>query len=156
MQGKESDPVAQSSIAELITGAQFSMDAGRARDYLAAAAECDAYLGELVERKRRSPGVDILTRLTQVEVDDEKLTDQEIVSLCASLMNAGIDTTRNQALLAMTLFAEFPEQWNSLRADVQIVGSAVEEILRFRPVTPLLTRLSLDPPMNCLCRWVSI
>lgn len=133
------------TIAKLITGAQFSMDVERARDYLAAATECDAYLGDLVKLKRRSPGDDILTRLTQVEVDNQKLTNQEIVSLCASLMNAGIDTTRNQASLGMTLFAAFPEQWNSLRADSDVVGCAVEEVLRFRPVTPLLTRLNTEP-----------
>jgi cytochrome P450 len=133
------------SIAEAITSSQFSMDVDRAHRYLTAAAECDSYLTGLVAEKRRTPGDDILTRLTRVEVDGDSLTDAEIVSLCASLMNAGIDTTRNQASLAMTLFATFPQQWDHLRADPSLVGNAVEEVLRYLPVTPLLTRLNTEP-----------
>jgi cytochrome P450 len=132
------------SIAQVITSSQFSLDVERAHQYLAAAAECDAYLADLVASKRQIPGDDILTHLTQVEVDGDSLTDAEIVSLCASLMNAGIDTTRNQISLSMTLFARYPEQWNRLRDERVLVGNAVEEILRFLPVTPLLTRLNTE------------
>lgn len=132
------------SIAQVITSSQFSLDVGRAHQYLAAAAECDAYLADLVASKRKVPGDDILTHLTQVEVEGDSLSDAEIVSLCASLMNAGIDTTRNQISLGMTLFARHPEQWNRLRDDRVLVGNAVEEILRFLPVTPLLTRLNTE------------
>lgn len=130
------------SIAEVITGSQFSLDVERAHNYLTAAAECDAYLLDLVTFKRRQPGDDVLTHLTQVEVDGDKLSDAEIVSLCASLMNAGIDTTRNQASLGMTLFSDHPDQWEQLRADPSLAANAVEEMLRFLPVTPLLTRLN--------------
>jgi cytochrome P450 len=132
------------SIAQVITSSQFSMDVERAHQYLAAAAECDAYLADLVASKRQVPGDDILTHLTQVEVEGDSLSDAEIVSLCASLMNAGIDTTRSQISLGMTLFARYPEQWNRLRDERVLVGNAVEEILRFLPVTPLLTRLNTE------------
>ena len=132
------------SIAQVITSSQFSMDVERAHQYLAGAAECDAYLADLVASKRQVPGDDILTHLTQVEVEGDSLSDAEIVSLCASLMNAGIDTTRSQISLGMTLFARYPEQWNRLRDQRVLVGNAVEEILRFLPVTPLLTRLNTE------------
>jgi len=133
------------SMAEAITSSQFSMDVDRARRYLAAAVDCDAYLTDLVASKRRNPGDDILTHLVQVEIDGDSLSEDEIVSLCASLMNAGIDTTRHQISLAMTLFAKFPEQWKRLREEPDLIGNAVEEILRFLPVTPFLTRLSTAP-----------
>ncbi|OBJ21358.1 cytochrome P450 [Mycobacterium colombiense] len=132
------------SIAQVITSSQFSLDVDRAHQYLAAAAECDAYLADLVTSKRKAPGDDILTHLTQVEVEGDSLSDAEIVSLCASLMNAGIDTTRNQISLGMILFARHREQWNRLRDERVLVGNAVEEILRFLPVTPLLTRLNTE------------
>jgi cytochrome P450 len=45
----------------------------------------------------------------------------------------------------MTLFATFPQQWDHLRADPSLVGNAVEEVLRYLPVTPLLTRLNTEP-----------
>src|SRR5690242_6131483 len=92
------------SMAEAITSSQFSLDVDRARRYMAAAADCDAYLTDLVASKRRNPGDDILTHLVQVEIDGDSLSEAEIVSLCASLMNAGIDTTRHQISLGMTLF----------------------------------------------------
>jgi cytochrome P450 len=133
------------SIAEAITGSQFSLDVDRAREYLAAATECDEYLTELVAVKRRRPADDILSHLTRVEIEGDSLSNAEIVSLCASLMNAGIDTTRNQACLGMMLFAVSSEQWGRLRLDLSLVGNAVEEVLRFLPVTPLLTRLNTEP-----------
>jgi cytochrome P450 len=141
----DSDLPYLTSIAEVITSSQFSMDVERAHAYLAAAAECDEYLGALVRSKRQRPSDDILTQLTQVEIDQDSLSDNEIVALCASLMNAGIDTTRNQAALGMMLFGTFPAQWDRLRADPTLVANAVEEILRFLPVTPLLTRLNTAP-----------
>ena len=125
------------TIAQTITGAQFSMNIQRAQEYLSAAADCDAYLGELVRSKRSRPGDDILTHLTQAEVDGDRLSDAEIVSLCSSLMVAGIDTTRNQAALGISLFCSYPAQWKLLVADPGLAGNAVEEVLRVRAGDPV-------------------
>jgi cytochrome P450 len=131
-----------SELADAITRAQFSLDASTIEPLTAAAMECDTYLRRLIAAKRREPGEDILSRLTQLEVDGDRLDDEEIVSISSSVLNAGIDTTRHQSCLAVTLLAEHPEQFERLRADPSLVPNAVEEVLRYRPVTPLLTRLT--------------
>jgi cytochrome P450 len=141
----EKDLPRLAELADAITSAQFSLDATTIEPLTAAALECDAYLRKLIAAKRQEPGDDILSHLTRLEVDGDRLDDEEIVSISSSVLNAGIDTTRHQSCLAMTLFAEYPEQWTALRDDPSLIPNAVEEILRFRPVTPLLTRLCRRP-----------
>jgi len=101
-----------------------------------AAAELFGYAADLYERKRVDPGEDLMSVLTQVELDGERLSELELDLFFMLLAVAGNETTRNLMSGAMVAFSQFPDQWERLRADRSLLSSAVEEMLRF--VTPVM------------------
>ncbi|MHB8682227.1 MAG: cytochrome P450 [Acidimicrobiales bacterium] len=102
----------------------------------AAAAELFAYAAELCEKKRADPHDDLMSVLTQVELDGERLSELELDLFFLLLSVAGNETTRNLLSGAMVAFMEFPDQWDKLRANPDLLPSAVEEMLRY--VTPVM------------------
>jgi cholest-4-en-3-one 26-monooxygenase len=101
-----------------------------------AAAELFGYAAELYEHKRAEPGEDLMSVLTQVELDGERLSELELDLFFMLLAVAGNETTRNLMSGAMVAFSQFPDQWERLRNDRTLLPSAVEEMLRF--VTPVM------------------
>ena len=90
-----------------------------------------AYLRDLFARKRATPGDDLISQLLQVEVDGDRLTEDEVLAMVFILFVAGHITTVN--LIANGVFALLtnPEQATKLRSDPGLVTNAVEEILRY-------------------------
>jgi cytochrome P450 len=110
--------------------------------------EAGAYYYELVAQKRREPADDMLTRLTQVEVEREdgsktKLDDDEIAGFVSLLGGAGAETVTKLVGNAVVLFARHPEQWRKVRDDPAMVPQAVEEVLRYWPPSQYQGRFSV-------------
>jgi cholest-4-en-3-one 26-monooxygenase len=101
-----------------------------------AAQELFGYAAELYGHKRAHPGEDLMSVLTQVELDGERLSELELDLFFMLLAVAGNETTRNLMSGAMVAFSQFPDQWQRLRNDRTLLPSAVEEMLRF--VTPVM------------------
>ena len=55
-----------------------------------------AYLGRLLEERRRAPREDLLSRLLAVEEEGDRLSREELLSLCQVLLVAGAETTTVQ------------------------------------------------------------
>jgi len=53
----------------------------------------------------------------------------------------GVDTSQSQLAHAIRLLAEHPGQWRALRADPSLASKAVEEALRYEPITPFTARI---------------
>ena len=94
------------------------------------------YMNEGIAAHRARPRDDVLQRLVDAEVDGHRLTDDELIVFCMSLLVAGNETTRNLISGgALALHGE-PEQRAWLAADpVGRGAAAVEELLRW--VTPV-------------------
>ncbi len=107
-----------------------------AEDALMAAMELYGYASELFGKKRIDPHGDLMSALTQVEVEGERLSDMELELFFLLLTVAGNETTRNLMSGALHAFFQFPDQWQRLLADRSLVPSAAEEMLRF--VTPVM------------------
>ncbi len=93
-----------------------------------------AYLQRLVEHRRARPGNperDILTRLIQGEENGERLTEKELLHNCVFLLNAGHETTTNLIGNGLVALLERPEEKRRLIAEPGLIGTAVEEILRY-------------------------
>lgn len=91
------------------------------------------YLYPFVVSKRTNLAEDIISDLIQVEVDGEHFTDEDIVRTTMFILGAGIETTSN--LLANSFYAllyDKPELYTELRDNPELVGNAVEEMLRYR------------------------
>ncbi len=107
-----------------------------AEDALQAAMELYGYASELFAKKRIDPHGDLMSALTQVELDGERLSDMELELFFLLLTVAGNETTRNLMSGALHAFFQFPDQWQRLVADRALVAPATEEMLRF--VTPVM------------------
>jgi cholest-4-en-3-one 26-monooxygenase len=101
-----------------------------------AAMELYVYASTLFGEKRINPHDDLMSILTQVEVEGEQLSGLELELFFLLLTVAGNETTRNLISGAMAAFFEHPEQWELLRNDRSLMNSAIEEMLRF--VTPVM------------------
>jgi cholest-4-en-3-one 26-monooxygenase len=101
-----------------------------------AAMELFAYASGLFAEKRAAPGEDLMSVLSTVEVDGERLSELELELFFLLLTVAGNETTRNLMSGAMHAFFEHPEQWRALVADPSGISVAVEEMLRY--VTPVM------------------
>ena len=102
----------------------------------AASMELYAYASELFGKKRIDPHEDLMSVLTQVEIEGEQLSSFELELFFLLLTVAGNETTRNLISGAMATFFEYPDQWQKLRDDRSLLPSAVEEMLRY--VTPVM------------------
>lgn len=90
-----------------------------------------AYYAKTVASRRQNPQEDLVTHLTQAEIDGEVLSEEEILAFCQLLVLAGNETTRNAISGGLLAFIEHPDQWARLRTDRSLMPTAVEEILRW-------------------------
>lgn len=101
-------------------------------DFAAVTAEMSAYLEDMIQQRREQPTDDLLTRLVEAEVDGERLTHEEILGFVQLLVVAGQETTSDLINNAVLTLCEHPDQFARLRANPELLGSAIEEVLRFR------------------------
>jgi cholest-4-en-3-one 26-monooxygenase len=110
---------------------------GAAGEYAAEAAmELYAYAAQLFGDKRANPHDDLMSILTSVEIEGDKLSELELELFFLLLTVAGNETTRNLISGAMHTFFLNPDQWERLRNDRSLLPGAVEEMLRY--VTPVM------------------
>jgi cytochrome P450 len=110
----------------------------------AAVAEFYEYAGELVRVRRGTQGDDLISRLIAAEEEGERLSDVECVNLVLNVLIGGVDTTQSQLAHGLRLFAEHPEQWQLLAREPERAGAAVEEVLRYEPITPFTARITTE------------
>ncbi len=100
------------------------------------------YMRELIERKRREPGDDLISALIRVrDENDGRLSDDELHWWSTVLLLAGYETTASQLSGSMVLLLSHPAELAKLRADFGLVADAVEELLRCQVVGASLTML---------------
>ncbi|MFZ0668168.1 MAG: cytochrome P450 [Acidimicrobiales bacterium] len=102
----------------------------------AAAMELYAYAAKLFADKRINPHEDLMSVLSQVEVEGERLSELELELFFLLLTVAGNETTRNLISGAMVTFFDNPDQWQRLVNDRSLLPTAIDEMLRF--VTPVM------------------
>ncbi|WDZ86482.1 cytochrome P450 [Micromonospora cathayae] len=94
-----------------------------------------SYMAGLVEQRRRTPTDDLIGAMVRTrDSDADRLTEDELVRLAAGLLAAGHETTVNQIPNLVYVLLTNPEQWARLRAEPELVPSAVEELMRFIPL----------------------
>ena len=89
------------------------------------------YLHRLFALKRADSGDDLISQLLQVEVEGDRLTEDEILAMVFILFVAGHITTVNLIANGVFAFLQHPEQMEMLRNDPSLVPNAVEEVLRY-------------------------
>ncbi|MFE3517735.1 cytochrome P450 [Streptomyces sp. NPDC059166] len=115
-----------------------------ARAAVQASAEFSAYLRELIADRRTAPGTDLISGLIAAHDDEDRLSEQEIVSTCVLLLNAGHEATVNATVNGWRVLFEHPGQLEALRADHALLPTALEELLHYDTPAPMFTRWVLD------------
>jgi cytochrome P450 len=124
---------------------QFGMKVLEEREQIEqAVVEFYAYAGELLGRRRSDPGDDLISTLIAAEEQGDKLSDVELLNLVLNVLVGGVDTTQSQLAHAIRLFAEHPDQWRLLAENPLLAAQAVEEVVRFEPITPFTARIAME------------
>jgi cytochrome P450 len=98
----------------------------------------------LIERRRDDPGDDLISTLIAAvnpSHPPDRLSDVECMNLVLNVLVGGVDTTQSQLAQAVRLFAGHPDQWQLLAERPELVPQAVDEVLRYEPITPFTARL---------------
>ena len=109
------------------------------------------YLRWLIAERKRTPGNagEVLSKLIGPDEDGETLTELELLHNCIFLLNAGHETTANTITNGVDALLRFPDQLARLRDEPDLIGTAIEEILRFESPVQLGNRkLTADAEMN--------
>ncbi|RNL72110.1 cytochrome P450 [Streptomyces sp. I6] len=107
-----------------------------------ASVEFSAYLRELIAERRARPGGDLVSALISAHDQGERLSEQEMVSTCVLLLNAGHEATVNTTANGWWTLFRHPAELARLRADHGLLSTAVEELMRY------------DTPLQMFERWV--
>ncbi len=89
------------------------------------------YMNALIEARRNDPQDDILTGLVHAAEGDDTLDHMELLAMIFLLLVAGHETTVNLISNGVLTLLKHPDQLAKLRADMRLMPSAVEEILRY-------------------------
>src|SRR3954463_10062069 len=95
----------------------------------------------LIERRRQTPGDDLISHLIQAEEEGDRLNDVECKNLVLNVLVGGVDTTQSQLAQALIAFAQHPDQWALLAGEPDRAPAAVSEITRLEPITPFTARI---------------
>ena len=98
----------------------------------------------LVDERRTAPRDDFVSNLIAANENKDTLADEELYDMIVLAIFGGIDTTRNQLGLGMSVFIDNPEQWARLAAKPDLARNAVEEVMRVRPTTTWVTREAVE------------
>ncbi|MFI8391289.1 cytochrome P450 [Streptomyces sp. NPDC085540] len=119
-------------------------DEETARRAVRASVEFSAYLRGLIAERRSRPGEDLISGLIAAHDEEGRLSEQEMISTCVLLLNAGHEATVNTTVNGWWTLFRNPAQLAALREghDPEKLSTAVDELMRY------------DTPLQMFERWV--
>ena len=102
--------------------------------------ELDAYLRPLIRKRRADPGDDLLSMLAGVEVEGQRLGDDEILRFGMLMIFAGGETTEKTLATCFRNLVSHPEQLAAVRADRGLIERAIAESIRYTAPTHMVPR----------------
>jgi cytochrome P450 len=106
-----------------------------------ASRELAAYFRGMLEARRREPQDDLLSAMLGAEQDGNLLGEADLLALCALILAAGHETTANLIGNAVLALLRHPEERKRLQDDPGLIGSAIEEFLRYDSPVQLTERV---------------
>ncbi|MBX3070681.1 MAG: cytochrome P450 [Thermomicrobiales bacterium] len=114
--------------AFLGTGAADAASAQLGQDAMAA---LRAYLGAKIAERKHQPTDDLLGRFASADAEGDRLTENEMIGSCVTLLLGGHETTTNLLGNGLLALLRNPEQLERLRAEPELIPGAIDELLRF-------------------------
>ncbi len=103
-----------------------------------------AYLRGVIAERRRQPRSDLISALVGVEEQGDTLSEAELVVMSTLLLIAGHETTVNLIGNGMLALLRHPSEIARLHEEPALIGSAIEELLRFDSPVQMTGRLLLE------------
>jgi pimeloyl-[acyl-carrier protein] synthase len=102
------------------------------------------YLKPLVAERRKNPKEDLISGLIAAEEEGNKLTEQELFANLVLILLAGHETTVNLIGNGMVALLRHPDQLQKLKENPSLIGTAVDEVLRYDSSVQLARRVVME------------
>jgi cytochrome P450 len=119
--------LSDSSLTPILT-----VDHGRRQEAIDAYFEAIEFVRSSVDRRRGDLGDDFTSALIR-EHEQGNLTEDELLQTGVSLLQASIDNTVHQIGLVLGTLLEETERWRRIVAEPELIPTAIEEVIRYRP-----------------------
>jgi len=103
------------------------------------------YLRGVIAARRREPRNDLISALVAAQEDRDALTDGELLATAILLLLAGHETTTNLIGNGTLALLQHPDELARLRAEPELLKSAIEEMLRFDSPVQATLRAATEP-----------
>src|SRR5204862_7196650 len=129
-------------FAEVLGNFQHNPD--RSSRTLRCVEEMTAYFRDAIQEQKSYPREGLINSFMTAEIDGDSLTEEEIVANCVVTMVGGQETTTNLIGNGVLSLLRHPDELRRLRADLSLIPSAVEELLRYESPSQHTARLAPD------------
>jgi pimeloyl-[acyl-carrier protein] synthase len=116
-------------LTEVLGNFQHHPD--RVREIVRSLEDFKRYIAARMEEERKSPSNGLIYALMSSEVEGHRLSDDEVIANTIITLIGGHETTTNLIATGFLTLLREPASFEQLRNQPEIVGSAVEELLRF-------------------------
>jgi cytochrome P450 len=124
---------------------EYKRDGGSLEDQFAVLLDFFAYFSKLTAARREHPTDDLASAIANGRVDGEPLSDVDTASYYVIVASAGHDTTKDAISGGMRALIDNPAELDRLRSDPGLMGTAVEEMIRWStPVKEFMRTASAD------------
>jgi cytochrome P450 len=124
---------------------EYKRDGGSLEDQLAVLLDFFAYFSKLTESRRAQPTDDLASAIANGRIDGEPLSDVDTASYYVIVASAGHDTTKDAISGGLLALIENPGELERLRSDPSLMGTAVEEMIRWStPVKEFMRTATAD------------
>jgi cytochrome P450 len=131
--------------ADVIAEDERGTVAAQTRTALAGRMKMMEFFRGLLAERRKALGDDLVSVLLDSEVDGERLDEVDILAFCFLLILAGNETTRNAISGGLWVLCDNPDERARLQADMSLIDSAMDEILRWTsPLHHMSRRATTD------------
>ncbi len=128
------------NFAEMLGNFQHNPD--HAPVMLRTVEEMTGYFRDAVQDLKRHPREGLINSLLTAEIDGDRLTEEEVIANTIVTMVGGQETTTNLIGNGLLTLLRYPDQMAKLRADLSLIPSAIEEMLRFESPSQHTARLT--------------
>lgn len=115
-------------------------DAPRLAQIKANSEQLRAFMEDIIALRTAEPGNDIISTLIQADVQGEKLSHVQVLSMAVLLLIGGVETTTNLLGSTLTLLHRYPDVERRVRNDPSLIPALLEEVLRFEPPVQMIFR----------------
>jgi len=105
---------------------------------------CLGLFQKIIDYRKTDLGEDLLSKLIQARVGEDRLSDSELGIACVMTFVAGHETSKGLLSNGILAFTKHPEQWQIFREGQATSKQVIDEILRFDPPLQQTVRLAVS------------